>query len=750
MSKRMYKPQNDTLAIPDGDGTLPINQPIAVYYRQSTHAQIGNISTTLQTVDMVEYLKQRGWQDKDILMIDMDGGISGSTKIDERPGMKMLFDLITQGKIRAVACQDEDRLFRDVTQIQVNIFIEACRANNVFVLTPSMVYGFANEQLGAFHARQFRFKSEMAAEYINSVIRGKLHRAKRRLLTDGLWAGSPMPPGFMVDTRKTLPDGSRNDAWRRFVPFEPYAEVVREYFRLFLSNGGNVRVTELHIHKHGPYYPDPAECLPPQGFKATYQLHRYGNGYCPGRTGLLALLTNVTYIGHWTLNKAVIRWNNHLCIVPHDTFLKAFNYLSPVTMDGLPNPDYRPIREHTRPSLDSKRPVERPLCSGMIVSKLNDRWRNASAHWVKPLNCYRYMLKSGDLGDEYLWSKDAVFLDKAVTKLLVAKLRKTFGSPIWEQTLANFQVNISQEHKSILAQIAALERVMERQITSLETLANRAMIQKVQVRFEEAQTEHQRLTTVREASENELHRLEVLDALRSFCKPALENWEELTRDEKRVALHAFIRRIEATPIENNALHLLLYWRDETTDEITLLRNATVGNQWLHEEIQQLLKLVDAHATQIEIAAAFPDRTWGTIRCKVYDLRGSGALRIPKRSIYDQETYTMYQSRVASGNTTKHADSGARWTPDEVEQLLALVDNGASAIELAEAFPERRWARIWAKIRTLRGKDIQISASRKISREETFVMYSVRKQWETLDNPVMENMTIEADSAKTRP
>jgi hypothetical protein len=45
----------------------------------------------------------------------MDAGISGTTKIDERPGMSKLFALINQKAIGAVACQDEDRLFRDVT-----------------------------------------------------------------------------------------------------------------------------------------------------------------------------------------------------------------------------------------------------------------------------------------------------------------------------------------------------------------------------------------------------------------------------------------------------------------------------------------------------------------------------------------------------------------------------------------------------------------------------------------------------------
>src|SRR6266545_3863356 len=116
--------------------------------------------------------------------------------------MKMLFALISEGKIGAVACEDEDRLFRDVTQIQVNIFIEACRAAHVLVLTPSMVYDFANEVVGQFHARQFRFKCELAAEYINTVVKGKLHRAKRRLALEGRWSGGRLPPGYMFDTRK--------------------------------------------------------------------------------------------------------------------------------------------------------------------------------------------------------------------------------------------------------------------------------------------------------------------------------------------------------------------------------------------------------------------------------------------------------------------------------------------------------------------------------------------------------------------
>jgi hypothetical protein len=69
---------------------LPLGRPVAVYYRQFSEGQIGNISTTLQTVDMVEHLQWQGWQRDQILMIDMGAGISGTKKIVERPGMSYL------------------------------------------------------------------------------------------------------------------------------------------------------------------------------------------------------------------------------------------------------------------------------------------------------------------------------------------------------------------------------------------------------------------------------------------------------------------------------------------------------------------------------------------------------------------------------------------------------------------------------------------------------------------------------------
>src|SRR5689334_10572430 len=155
MRKPRYKaPEFEDFTFGGSEVKLPVGKEIAVYYRQSTLAQIGNVSTAIQTVDMPVYATRMGWEQSKILLIDMDAGVSGTKKIDERPGMKTLFELIVEGRIGAIACQDEDRLFRDITQIQVNIFIEACREHRILVITPNMIYDFANPFTGSFHARQ--------------------------------------------------------------------------------------------------------------------------------------------------------------------------------------------------------------------------------------------------------------------------------------------------------------------------------------------------------------------------------------------------------------------------------------------------------------------------------------------------------------------------------------------------------------------------------------------------------------------
>lgn len=655
MTKRRYTQHIEEQISLKTETSLPTRLPIAIYYRQSTEAQIGNVSTTIQTVDMVEYLKHRGWAAENIIMIDMDAGVSGTTKIDERPGMSKLFDLITQGKLGAVACQDEDRLFRDVTQIQVNIFIEACRSSQVLVITPSIAYDFAHPTMGNFHARQFRFKSEMAAEYINSVIRGKLQTAKRRLLTSGRWAGPPMPLGFMADMRKTLPDGSRNENWRKYIIFEPFAEVVREYFRLFLSFSGCVRKTVRHIKKHGPYFPDPSKCTPPEGFKTVYRLRKNDGKWCLGRTGLIGMFTNATLIGHWMLNGSIIHWYNHEAIIDEETFFRAFNYLSPVSLNGHENQHYTPLQQHVRPSVDEQRPEERPLCAGLLVSQENETWRRVGTNWVSKLQHYAYTLWAINDDCKYIWSKAAPFVDEAVSRLVHQKLLSTFDYDAWGCEVSAFAEKFEDERRIKQAQLQQLQKVMDNLVANLETISLPHLVSATQKRYEEALIEHDRLQAELASNKAESIQFERLRKLKESFEKKLNNWHDITVDERREVLHLFIHCIEATPTKGQGLHLLIKWKDDTTDEILLPRQATTGTCWLPHEVELLVSLGESGASQFKIAKAFPHRKWNMIRHKYMTETGKTLKFRPKR-IKDRETIADYLERTRKKSHEPNMDS----------------------------------------------------------------------------------------------
>lgn len=748
MSKRYYKPQSQLATFPDEVNALPTNLPIAVYYRQSTEAQVGNISTSIQTVDMVAYLRQRGWAEDSIYLIDMDEGVSGTTRIDERPGMRLLFDLITQRKIGAVACQDEDRLFRDVTQIQVNIFIEACRTAKCLVITPNMIYDFANELTGSFHARQFRFKSEMAAEYIDTVIRGKLHRAKRRLMMEGRWAGFIVVPGYMVDMRKHLPDGGENPEWRRYVPFQEYADVVNEYFRLLISYAGNVHATVKHIHQFGPYYPDPSKCKPQNGHKFVTRMRKYGYGYCPARNGLVNLLTNATVIGHWAVNGIIVRWNNHPPIVEEGLFWKAFNYLSPVTLDGRANPHYRPYSENARPSLDKNRPVERPLCAGIIVSKYKGKWKNVGTVWIKDREEYVYMHTARYPHEVILWRRNAYFIDRAIVTALHERLRATFEADVWQETLAQTNAGYEEEKRRISTQLATLERVMQNQILGLETIDNPNMIRAIQERYEEAEAEHKRLSDQLAATISQSQRIIALEKIKNTYDPTLNSWDSMTRDEKRLTLHTFIDRIEAIPDDGSGLRLTIKWVDGDETNAVLPKQMKNGwRTWLESETNTLLQLVEVGASQVEIAATFPSRTWKQIMDKIASHLGSNIVEFSIHPMREGETYSDFAKRAINLPPVYQAGSADRWTRRDVEQLRVLSEQGADRLTYLKTFPHRNWLSISKKLSSIVG-DVPLPFDHRIRNKDSFATFIARFPYDQAEDASPQSASISLQNASS--
>lgn len=710
---RKYKPQQNDASISAIPGALSLDRPIAVYYRQSSMAQVGNISTDMQQIDLPRYIGSLGWPTDAIILIDEDEGVSGAKRIDERAGMSRLFDLMLMGKIGTVAVQAEDRLFRDETQIQVNVFIDACVRSDVRVLTPYFKYNFADKHEGPYHRLLFRMRAEQAADFLNSYVRGRLYAAKERMLMQGLWMGGNINLGYMVDDRKLLPSGIPNPNWRKYQPFEPCAEVVVKIFETFVMLGGNQRETLRYLHANGPHFPDfdNPELLRdvPPGFSWAKPLKmlKRGSIYMVGSVALQNMLTNAVYLGHWVFKDRVVQWNNHPAIVPEDLFYQAFNYISPYSLSGTPNPDYAPrlgIRYSTK---KKERGVEEPVYVGLVGSYHEGQWRGATASWTVGMHMYAYTVNYPDLADNqhHLWSRRSDYFDQIINEMLFAKLRATFDHQIWDDVLTSAGDDFEKEQRILHHQLTAVDQKMATLLNNFAYVQSKTLAQALEQQFEAHEQEKARLERKLANLHNRIKQQDELIELAQQAENVLEKWGQMALSEKRAVAQVFIKRIVVTQAEKyRVADVEIHWRDESIDDFLLPWSAKTWTLWLPAEVETLRELIEQKATQEEISAALPTRNWRAIRIKAYEIIDKRSFHISPKPIREDETYADYIERMERTGWKHPRKAGPRWVEEEIEILENMLDEGASQLELCAALPHRSWAKIRKKITQLHGSD----------------------------------------------
>jgi hypothetical protein len=344
---------------------LPTNLNLLVYPRQSTQAQLLHhaTSTEMQTADLVEIGVRYGWSPEKCIIIDDDLGVSGTLDIDERVGLTKVMEQIDQLKSRAVLVVNEDRLFRDETMIQVNVFIKFIRDHNAYVLTPYMVYNFQER----FHVKMFREKAEYAASYITDYVRERLNGARRKKSMRGLYDGRPLTPGYRVDYDKKQPDGSENPTYRKYVIYEPHAAVVRQLAQVMYDQ--DLSVTELYRHAldNGLVFPPWEPWVDSRTRERTNLTEVAGGLFYASLYGLYSMLTNPVYIGHWLLLGRTVQRHNHEPVLSETVFNAVFKRLSYYDLDG----SYNQQRQRRR-SYPTARVVRGDEQAGMLLGLLID------------------------------------------------------------------------------------------------------------------------------------------------------------------------------------------------------------------------------------------------------------------------------------------------------------------------------------------------------------------------------------------
>jgi hypothetical protein len=648
----------DTASIdPYKSQPLPLGKPVSVYYRQSSEGQIGNISTTLQTVDMVEHLIAQGWRREQIHMIDMDAGISGQKKISERPGMSLLYRQIENGEIGLVAAQDVDRFFRDLTQIETNIFIDACRRNNVQVLTPSFVYDFAHPTQGRYHMQMFRDQAQRAADFIEYHVRGRLVKSRHWRAERGMWTGRKITPGFMVDLREKLPDGSSNPDWRKYRRFDLYADVVLAYFELFRANEGNLSKTWKQIEAEGPYFPDLTDAIIPAGFKATDHLKRRSRitgMLTPSYSGFQQLLVNVAYIGHWIHQQVIVEWHNHEAIIPNDLFMYAYNRISQTDFYGEPNPHYVPYRPWIRHD-KADRPEAPPTYANLLYTDdlEHDPHHRLATVWNTWAQKYQYQLYDYSRTQSNVWNIRAFIVDEIVDAMLLERLKATtIDEEVWQTALTSLDHGDHAEVRRLEAAIRQSEIAQDNLIASLTTLSHPEMVERAEARYKALEAEVEALRAELARLKSGKNRRINLAKAKPVLETVIARWDDVPRQERRSLFEAFASHIHLSKITRHTKTVTVHWRDGSTTS----KNAThksKGYFWEEDALEQLRAMVEGDADQWEILKAFPDYTWKALQERYAYQFGNGRWRTDYAGHKPYGRYTRWRSTEECKAEQKH-------------------------------------------------------------------------------------------------
>jgi DNA invertase Pin-like site-specific DNA recombinase len=616
MARRYKRPDNTPEIDPYKSQPMPLGRPVAVYYRQSTEGQIGNISTTLQTVDMIEHLERQGWERDQIEMIDMDAGVSGTKKIKDRPGMSHLYELIEAAAIGMCAAQDVDRFFRDVTQIETNIFIDACRRNNVQVLTPTFVYDFAHPMQGRYHMQLFREQAQRAADHYEFHIKGRLMKSRQKIASEGNWAGRSLPLGYMVDLRPKLPDGQPNPDFRRYVAFPPYADIVRRYFELFQEMGGNLSATWRHIDEHGPFIPDMEEVahLVPHGFRAELNVKARSSvtgKHIVSHPGLHDLLINVAYLGFWLHQGVIVHRHNHAPLIDTSLFMWAFNHISSTDFNGDPNPDYIPYRPFVRHAPE-KRTCPKPTYSGLVLSDdlPGIPMRRLAIGYSQDHDVYDYVLHSRTR--EKAWTIRSEQIDSAIDELLLERLRATtIDDAAWKTALGDAEQGSYADLRRIRQAIKSAERTRQIILDNLKTVSNPAIVKNLEASYEANERELSRLKVELEQAQITGDRKGMLLEARPVIELVIARWQAIPRPERRDLFEAFAHHVKVSRVDRASKRLVVYWRDATTSEV-IIRRYDITRSWERADLEKLRDMMEGGAHQVEIMRAFPESSWRNI------------------------------------------------------------------------------------------------------------------------------------------
>jgi hypothetical protein len=622
--------------------TLRTYKPAAAYARRSDQKAKDeetdkSQSREMQTEDMIEWGEKQGWRKKDLFEFFADLGLSGTLRPDQRPDMLRLFDEIDAGKFDhgSVICWQENRLFRDETQIYYNQFIQKCLEHDIVVVVISpyvIIYDFRDE----FACEMFRWKQRESGDFIKRHVKGWMLPARYRAAwVDGEWAGLGDPPtGFIVDFDED------SKTFKRLIPYEPHAEKKKEIRLLFVELGCNLSLLYRRLEASPIIFPEFEAEVDPRNVK-RFKMARYpGGGYYPkGRGTLVSMLTDVSDIGYRAI-EGVIRRNSkgekvidHDAICDRELFDLCYYSLAKTDLDGNPLDGRQPKRYYrqgkkgdygllkfrirstqgeVRTHIDGSYENGAPTTGGYFI--VYDSAEHALQHMVtvaaipceeldtfivqRLMEHVRNITRSRESIDEY---------EKKAKVVREERAKKTKQIELSMQDIHKKQAGLTISLGGIEAEIAEAEKAKDEETAEIKRRRKELIDEGIDTLERERKKLIRALADLEEEAASDLGTLdEELENLETL-------WPAYKFVKRRSLINFLIVDVVIDTVSTHWLRVQVTWLHETwgTEELFYYRKRGRNKEWTEEE-EQIIREHYPTMPKPQIMTLLPERGWESV------------------------------------------------------------------------------------------------------------------------------------------
>jgi DNA invertase Pin-like site-specific DNA recombinase len=557
--------------------TLVTTKLLLIYARQSSSRQfVHNIYSAMEQRDgLIERAHELGWirDDQYILYVENQLAkktqISGSLRIDQRPGLKALTEVIESGKASAVLIVSVDRLTRDEDLITPTQFANLCKKHHVVIIVTEDEYTYDFNNPNSDDIGKFMNAAIAAKEYIRKQIKGKALKGRTRKVNMGRVGNGTAPIGLQLDESRNnlVPSVHRyrvNDLYKRYHDLNANLNALYREIVNMAQRGEPL------------FYPDPS--INESTIYASRMEDSKGNllGWTiKSRTALKHLLSNPMYAGHLSWNGKITKYNAHTAIVEPDLWLYCFEHISKYDLDN--NPIERPViatrRNNAKVTRTARYTQKNSQENTALLAGTRDNGLpvidgvGGSHVYVQPANSGTtivYTLRNlhKHTTDGYETSIAASILDRIIANRILVFVRGTRAHV--KQALDNTASQVEQPQAPLSAtsaidgdlaltikDLASVQRVLKfpdllSDERLAESLASEKRLIKRKAELEHAKANEERIASQRTQATQDLEK-------------GPDKWSSWDLEKRRSFIRLVTDTITLEKIDNNTLRVTIVW-----------------------------------------------------------------------------------------------------------------------------------------------------------------------------------------------